>query len=189
MKKEIKKREKHPADDKVERKGEKMGENRAEADVFDPGRIEKLVGLMKSNDLTELDLSQGRLRIQLRRGPLTGAPNVVSAPAVAPIPMVATPASAPPVAAVPVAEGNDSPIKEFKSPMVGTFYAASSPTAAPFVRVGDIITPAKTLCIIEAMKVFNEIPAEMSGKIVAVLAKSGEEIEFGRPLFKIDTRG
>ena len=73
-----------------------------------------------------------------------------------------------------------------KSPMVGTFYTTPSPDAAAFVKVGDHIGPETTVCIVEAMKVFNEIPAEISGKIVAVLVEHGEPVEFGQPLFKVD---
>jgi acetyl-CoA carboxylase biotin carboxyl carrier protein len=71
--------------------------------------------------------------------------------------------------------------------MVGTFYVAASPDAAPFVKVGDHVGPETTVCIIEAMKVFNEIPAEVSGKVVAVLVQNGEPVEFGQALFKVDT--
>jgi acetyl-CoA carboxylase biotin carboxyl carrier protein len=74
-----------------------------------------------------------------------------------------------------------------KSPMVGTFYSAANPDAAPFVKVGDHVGPETTVCIIEAMKVFNEIPSEVSGKIVAVLVQNGEPVEFGQALFKVDT--
>jgi acetyl-CoA carboxylase biotin carboxyl carrier protein len=75
-----------------------------------------------------------------------------------------------------------------KSPMVGTFYAASDPDSGPYVKVGDPVGPDTTVCIVEAMKVFNEIPAEVSGKIVAVLVENGEPVEFGQPMFKVDTR-
>ncbi|MFM8284753.1 MAG: acetyl-CoA carboxylase biotin carboxyl carrier protein, partial [Planctomycetaceae bacterium] len=73
-----------------------------------------------------------------------------------------------------------------KSPMVGTFYRASGPDAAPFVKVGDRIEPEKTVCIIEAMKVFNEIPAGVSGQVVAILVENGAPVEFGQPLLKVD---
>jgi len=75
-----------------------------------------------------------------------------------------------------------------KSPMVGTFYAASDPDSPPFVKVGDHIGPDTTVCIVEAMKVFNQIPAEASGRIIAVLVENGAPVEFGQPLFKVDTR-
>ena len=76
-----------------------------------------------------------------------------------------------------------------KSPMVGTFYSSPDPGSPVFVKVGDHVGPETTVCIIEAMKVFNQIPAEVSGKIVAVLAENGEPVEFGQPMFKVDTRG
>ena len=76
-----------------------------------------------------------------------------------------------------------------KSPMVGTFYAAPDPDSPPDVKVGDHVGPDTTVCIVEAMKVFNEIPAEVAGKVVAVLVENGEPVEFGHPLFKVDTRG
>ena len=72
--------------------------------------------------------------------------------------------------------------------MVGTFYAAASPDSPPFVKVGDHVGPDTTVCILEAMKVFNEIPAECSGKIVAVLVQSGDAVEFGQPLFRVEPR-
>ncbi|MBP3529856.1 MAG: acetyl-CoA carboxylase biotin carboxyl carrier protein, partial [Thermoguttaceae bacterium] len=107
----------------------------------------------------------------------------------------AAPAPSAPVAAAPSApqapaEDADAKfIKTIDSPMVGTFYASPSPKAAPFVQVGDVVGPEKTVCILEAMKVFNEIQAEISGKIVAVLVKNGDPVEFGAPLFKVDVRG
>ncbi len=82
----------------------------------------------------------------------------------------------------------DAQLAVIKSPMVGTFFPAPSPDAPPFVKVGDHVGPDTTVCIIEAMKVFNEIPAEISGQIVAVLVENGEPVEFGQPLFKIDPR-
>ena len=75
-----------------------------------------------------------------------------------------------------------------KSPMVGTFYSAPEPDAAPFVKVGDHVGPETVVCIVEAMKVFNQIPAEVSGRIVSVLAENGAPVEFGQPLFRVDKR-
>ena len=75
-----------------------------------------------------------------------------------------------------------------KSPMVGTFYAAPEPDSPPFIKVGDHVGPETTVCIVEAMKVFNQIPAEVSGKILTVLVQNGESVEYGQPLFKVDTR-
>ena len=81
----------------------------------------------------------------------------------------------------------DANTVEIKSPMVGTFYRSSNPDAEPFVKVGDKVGPESVVCIVEAMKVFNEILAEVSGEIVAILAENEEAVEFGRPLFKVDT--
>ena len=143
-------------------------------DVFDVRRIRRLVELMQENDLSELDIQQGDMRVQLKRG---GIPAVV-APVVSATPVVSSPTA--PV--VPVEEKN---VQYIKSPMVGTFYSAPHPDASPFVKVGNTVSPEKTVCLIEAMKVYNEIQAECSGKIIAVLVKNGESVEFGKPLFKV----
>lgn len=157
--------------------------------VFTLEGVRFLVELMKENNVSELDWEQGDARLKLRRGAL--APVVDATPAVVP---VAAPAPSAPVAAsnAPQAPAEDADAKFLKtidSPMVGTFYASPSPDAAPFVKVGDVVGPEKTVCIVEAMKVFNEIQAEISGKIVAVLVKNGDPVEFGAPLFKVDVRG
>jgi acetyl-CoA carboxylase biotin carboxyl carrier protein len=86
-------------------------------------------------------------------------------------------------------DADDPNVIVIKSPMVGTFYSKPNPKAASYVKVGDHVEPETTICIIEAMKVFNEIPAEMSGKVVAILVGEEEPVEFGKPLFKIDTTG
>ena len=83
---------------------------------------------------------------------------------------------------------DDKDMAFVKSPMVGTFYLSPSPDAQPFVKVGDHVGPQTTVCVVEAMKVFNEIPAEISGQIVAVLIENGESVEFNQPMFKVDTR-
>ena len=160
-------------------------------DVFDIERIRQLVELMKEHDLGEIDLRQARQRIRLSRGS-TAEPVVYSAP-VMPPPLPASPAPGAPQAgpqaddAAEVQE-DESHIVYINSPMVGTFYLKPNPNAEPFVRVGDHVDPDKVICIVEAMKVFNEIPAEISGRIVAILAEEEEAVDFGRPLFKLDTR-
>lgn len=176
MKKEIK-REKRQGD--AEARQER-------GDVFDPALVERLVSLMTANDLTEINLTQGRCGIQLRRDRAVGS-------AAAPVPVPSFVPAAPAASAAPAAARDDKPddssIQLITSPMVGTFYTAPSPDKPPFVKVGDVITPETTVCIIEAMKVYNEIQGEISGKVVAVLVKNGEAVDFGMPLFKIDTRG
>jgi acetyl-CoA carboxylase biotin carboxyl carrier protein len=141
---------------------------------------------MKEFDLRELDLRQGTQRIRLARGVET---------AVGPF-TIATPAAAPAAPAAAGAGGTTSPaaaegahITFIRSPMVGTFYSRPNPNAAAYVKPGDHVEPDKTVCIIEAMKVFNEIPAEVRGKIIAVLVNDEEAVEFGKPLFKVDTSG
>jgi len=152
-------------------------------DTFDLKRFKQLVELMRTNDLTDIEIKQGEEHIILRRG---SQPSAVlsSMPIAMPVQTAPSPVATPsaPAARVPEEPANTTVIK---SPMVGTFYAASSPDTPPFVKVGDTVTPEKTICLIEAMKVYNEIQAECSGKIVAVLANNGETVEFGKPLFRV----
>ncbi len=158
-------------------------------DIFDVRKIRRLVELMKEHDLTEIDIQQGEVRIQLRRAGTAANPG-----AVMPMPAFRAeaiqPASAAPSrpAAETLAEpAQDSRVAVIKSPMVGTFYAAPDPDSPPYVKVGDHVGPETTVCIVEAMKVFNQIPAEVSGKIISVLVENGESVEYGQPLFKVDT--
>jgi acetyl-CoA carboxylase biotin carboxyl carrier protein len=153
-------------------------------DIFDVRRVRRLVELMKEHDLSEIDIREGATRIKLRRG---ADPVVtVAAPRVAAEPVAAA-AAAPPSAEPPQAP--ETYIAVIKSPIVGTFYAAANPESPPYVKVGDHVGPETTVCIVEAMKVFNQIPAEVSGKIMAMLVENGQPVEFGQPLFKVDTRG
>jgi acetyl-CoA carboxylase biotin carboxyl carrier protein len=152
-------------------------------DVFDVERIRRLVKLMEDHELREIDLRQSEQRIRLCRGIDADA---LLTPTAAPMMPAAAPVAPVPLTAESVAADEDH-IAIVKSPMVGTFYSRANPTADPFVRVGDIVQPEKTICVIEAMKVFNEIPAEVRGKIVAVLVDDDEPVDHGRPLFKIDT--
>jgi acetyl-CoA carboxylase biotin carboxyl carrier protein len=147
------------------------------SEMFDLKRIKRLVVLMKENGLSELDIQQGDLRVQLKRQTVSESH----------LPEIRhyEPHSAVPPPVNPAAPALPSNTVEIKSPMVGTFYSASSPDTPPFVKIGDIITPEKTVCLIEAMKVYNEIQAECSGKIIAVLAENGTAVEFGQPLFRL----
>lgn len=156
-------------------------------DIFDVRRIRRLVELMNDHDLAEIDLRDADIRIRIRKGhepviaPMAASPVLPAAYE----PVAAK--SAPPAPAAPAAASEEH-MSVIKSIMVGTFFAAPSPDAPPFVKVGDRVGPETTICIIEAMKVFNEIPAGISGQIVAVLVESGDPVEFGQPLFKVDTR-
>jgi acetyl-CoA carboxylase biotin carboxyl carrier protein len=158
----------------------------AEGQVFELGRIRRLVELMQEFDLREVDLRQSDQRIRLCRGvePVSFVP-AAAAPAAA----ASAGAPARPASAAPAADTDSPNITYIKSPMVGTFYSRPNPKAPPYVKVGDHVEPDKTICIIEAMKVFNEIPAEVRGKIVAVLVSDEEPVEFGKPLYKVDTTG
>jgi acetyl-CoA carboxylase biotin carboxyl carrier protein len=152
-------------------------------DIFDVKKVRQLIELMKEHDLSEIDLRQEGQRVKLRRGgePIVG----MMAPAM-------SSGAAPRISAAPAGEkavaeaGSDLAV--IKSPMVGTFYTASNPETPPFVKVGSHVGPDTIVCIIEAMKVFNEIPAEISGTVAAVLVENGSPVEFGQPLFKIDNR-
>ena len=150
-------------------------------DTFDLKRVKQLVELMKSHDLTDMEIKQGDWQITLRRNSHTTV--VSSTPVAVSVPPQAAPVTPSSIAAIAPAEPANTTV--ITSPMVGTFYAASSPDAPPFVKVGDSITPEKTVCLIEAMKVYNEIQAECTGQIVAVLVKNGETVEFGKPLFRV----
>jgi acetyl-CoA carboxylase biotin carboxyl carrier protein len=155
-------------------------------DIFDVRKIRRLVELMKEHDLSEIDLREGETRIQIRRGSEPVVTVASAQPAAAPAPAaVAKPVAE---AAAPPEPVEDKNIAVVKSPMVGTFYAAPDPDSPSFVKVGDHVGPETTVCIVEAMKVFNQIPAEVAGKIVAVLVENGESVEFGQPLFKVDSR-
>ena len=155
-------------------------------DIFDVRKIRRLVELMKEHDLAEIDLRQGETRIQLRRG---GDPAGAAPPRPAdPAPAAASIEPAKPATSAPaVAPPADDHVVLVKSPMVGTFYAAPDPESPHYVKIGDPVGPETIICIVEAMKVFNEIPAEVSGKIVGVLVENGEPVEFGQPMFKVDT--
>lgn len=149
--------------------------------------IRQLVRLMQKFDLTAIDLGEGPSRIRLRR---RGAESGHAAGGHAAMPLPAPPQSLPsPVAAVVIPT---TPAPEaakgvyIESPMVGTFYAANSPEAPPYVSVGSPVRTDTTVCIIEAMKVFTDIPSGITGTITEVLVKSGQPVEYGQPLFRIE---
>jgi acetyl-CoA carboxylase biotin carboxyl carrier protein len=153
--------------------------------MIDIRKLKGLVRLMVENDLTELDIRDEQETVTVKRPGLHVAPQVIAAPVMA-APAHVAPASAPAAAASPAAP---APAKEIlpaiESPMVGTLYATPGPDKAPFVTVGSKVGPDTTVCLIEAMKIFNEIKAETSGTVEEVLVKSGQPVEFGQPLFRI----
>jgi acetyl-CoA carboxylase biotin carboxyl carrier protein len=152
-----------------------------ESESLDVRAIRHLVRLMKRYDLTAIDFIEGPTQIRLRRrGP--EAP-IVYQPAPAPAaPAITSTTGSVPAPAVPAAPSGIV----IESPMVGTFYSSSSPDAPPFVNVGSMVRPDATVCIIEAMKVFTDIPAGVAGTITEILVKSGQTVEFGQPLFRVN---
>ena len=146
--------------------------------------IKSILQLMEANKLVEFEYEDDGRRLKLRRA----EDRVVTAA----LPM-AVPAAVPMAAAqAPAAAGPEAPkptnLTEFKSPLVGTFYRSAKPDSDPFVNVGDEIGPEKVICIIEAMKVMNEIKAEMSGIVREILVKNGQAVEFGEPMFLIEKK-
>jgi acetyl-CoA carboxylase biotin carboxyl carrier protein len=150
--------------------------------VFEIERIRRLVELMKEHDLSEIDLRESRQHIRICRGPKE-LPRPASASS---SPAAHAPAAAPPLAATSAAATADGPnIAVIKSPMIGTFYSRPNPKAEAYVKVGDRVDTTTVVCIIEAMKVMNEIKAEVKGIITQILVENAKPVEFGQPLFKI----
>jgi len=146
--------------------------------------IKNILLLMEENRLVEFEYEDEGRRIKLRRAEDRAAPHAV--PIMVPAQVAVPPAAAP--AAPAAAPGRADNLVEFKSPLVGTFYRAPRPDADPFVNVGDEINPDKVICIIEAMKVMNEIKAEMNGVIREVLVKNSQAVEYGELLFLIERK-
>lgn len=148
-------------------------------------QLERLIELMVQKDVVEVELEDGNTRWRVRRT----EPQAVTFAAPTAMPTMAMSTMAMPVGhgghAGPAPAAAEPTGEVFKSPMLGTFYRAASPDAEPFSKVGDRTSPDKTLCIIEAMKVMNEIKAEREFEILDILVKNGEPVEFGQPLFLI----
>ena len=150
---------------------------------MDLRKIKTLIQLLQESELAEIEVSDGEQSVRLSRA--SQAPSAPVAPAVA-----AAPAPEP-VAAVPADAGEEAPAppqgEQVTSPMVGTFYAAPSPTSPAFVKVGDSVSAGDVLCVIEAMKTMNHIESEYSGEVAAVLVENAEPVEYGQALFIIRT--
>jgi len=151
-----------------------------EDSVFEVQRIRRLVELMKEHDLSEIDLRESRHRIRICRGPRE-APRAYAPP---PPPPPAQAGGAPATAKAPAADSPNT--VTIKSPMVGTYYSKPNPKAESFVKVGSKVDVNTPICIIEAMKVFNEIPAECAGTIVSIHVQNQQPVEYGQVLFKVD---
>jgi acetyl-CoA carboxylase biotin carboxyl carrier protein len=152
---------------------------------MDIRKVKKLIELLEESGISEIEIKEGEESVRISRGP-TGPvmPQFISAPMAAPVP-AAAPAAPPPVAGAPLIRRKDDR-NIVPSPMVGTFYAAASPTNPPFVAVGDEVKAGQVLCIIEAMKMMNQIESDRAGKITAIMVKNGDPVEFGQALFAIE---
>lgn len=160
--------------------------------------IQDLIKFVSKSGVNEVELETKEIKIVIKAGKQAAAAPVVyqSAPVAAPQ-VIAAPAAVPAAAPAPVAQAatpaapaatsnDESKYVTIKSPMIGTFYRASGPDKAPFANVGDEVAPGKTVCIIEAMKLFNEIESEVKGKIVKVLVNDATPVEYDQPLFLVD---
>ncbi|MBV6643548.1 MAG: acetyl-CoA carboxylase biotin carboxyl carrier protein [Cyclobacteriaceae bacterium] len=149
--------------------------------------IKELIDFISESGLEEVNIETSEVKLKVKRsqnviaaGPVA-MPQVAAAPA--PAPTLPSPAEAAPKKA---AESSDSNAIAIKSPMIGTFYKSPNPETAPFIKVGDVVKPGDTVCIIEAMKLFNEVESEVSGKIIKILVDDAEPVEFDQPLFLVD---
>ena len=149
---------------------------------MDIRKVKKLIELLEESGIAELEINEGEESVRISR--------YGSAPAPAPVSHAAAPAPAPSAAAAPAVESDDEDSLPsghiVKSPMVGTFYSASSPGAKPFVDIGDSVTEGETVCIVEAMKILNQIEADATGTIKAILVENAQPVEYGQPLMIIE---
>jgi acetyl-CoA carboxylase biotin carboxyl carrier protein len=157
---------------------------------MDIRKVKKLIELLDDSGIAEIEITEGEDSVRISRYPagvpVAAAP--VAAPAHVPAPAASAPAPAADATAEAPAEAKEEDGFEVTAPMVGTFYAASSPGAAPYVQVGDRVNEGDTLCIIEAMKMMNQIEADVSGVIKSIRLQNGEPVEYGQVLFVIDQR-
>jgi acetyl-CoA carboxylase biotin carboxyl carrier protein len=156
---------------------------------FNVETINQLVKLMSRYDLSEVLLEKGQARIRLRRGalPVVGAAPVI--PTMVPTPIAAPASSPPPAVSTPNPAAPAKALHEIKSPMVGTFYNREKPEAEPYLKKGAKVTPTTVVGLIEAMKLYNEVPAECSGTVVEVCVENATAVEYGTVLFRVDPAG
>jgi len=163
--------------------------------------LRELVSLITDNGLTVLELEREGFRVKIGRGPFiseeaaqalnaAGERQIATSPLAAPAPVQSIPVSAAahPGALAEEAASEDQDLQLIKSPIVGTFYRSPSPTAESFVRIGSQVEPATVVCIIEAMKLMNEIQAETTGEVVKIYVENGQAVEYGQPLFGIKSQ-
>ena len=166
----------------------KSVENEEKGESFDLDKFRKLLQLMEKFDVSEVNLQNEEESWKIRRGPRYAAPTFTQGFAPAPM-MQAAPVAAPAAASAPAAAAAApaAPVGiTINAPAVGTFYTAASPEDPPFVTVGSVVKTDTVICIIEAMKVFNQIQAEKSGRVLEVLVENGDAVGFNQPLFRIE---
>jgi len=149
-------------------------------------KVKKLIELLEESGISEIEISEGEESVRISRHPQPGTVSVTAAP------MAIAPQAAPIPPPAPAA-GNAAPLpvpasrgQQITAPMVGTFYSGPAPGAKPFVEVGSEVKPGDTLCVIEAMKMMNQIDSEFAGRVVSVLVENGNPVEFGQPLFVVE---
>ena len=158
--------------------------------------LKELIDFLIEKDISEFELERGDVKVRIKRGGETAVPVITHAMPMAAVPIAAPPAQAshapvastPPPAGAPPPAAVEEELHTVKSPIVGTFYEAPGPGALPFVKPGDQVAAGQVLCIIEAMKLMNEIEADASGEVVKVLVSNGQPVEYGQPLFAIRPR-
>jgi acetyl-CoA carboxylase biotin carboxyl carrier protein len=154
---------------------------------MDLRKLKTLIDLVSDSNVSELEITEAEGKVRIVKGSHSGAPVPSYAPAhqnPAPAPLAVPAPSAAALADVPAAETSD--VHAVKSPMVGTFYRSSSPGAKPFVEVGDMVKAGDTICIIEAMKILNEIEADKAGKVVQIMCENGQAVEYGQALLTVE---
>jgi acetyl-CoA carboxylase biotin carboxyl carrier protein len=158
---------------------------------MDMRKIKKLIELLEESGIAEIEIKEGEEAVRISRMP-TGGAAVQAMPAYA-MPMAAPVAAPAQSASAPVAAGGAEPVPRPRTnehvvtaPMVGTFYSAPSPGAKAFVEIGDEVKVGQTLCIIEAMKMMNQIESDKAGRITSIMARNGDPVEFGQPLFVVE---
>jgi acetyl-CoA carboxylase biotin carboxyl carrier protein len=153
---------------------------------MDLRKLKKLIDLVQESGIGEIEITEGEEKVRISRQSPGGAPVIMAAPNMPAMPYGAGPSAGTSAAAAPPPAPAEPKGHQLKSPMVGTFYRAPSPGAPPFVEVGQQVTKGQTLCIIEAMKLLNEIESDASGMVKAILVENGQPVEYGQPLFTIE---
>jgi acetyl-CoA carboxylase biotin carboxyl carrier protein len=171
--------------------GERILKKERETNPLNLKSLKKIITIMNRAKITELDIEQDGVKIHLRKGPgpgeIAAAPLMPMVPAVAPMPVAASPApTATPAAPAADDEAN---LHTIASPMVGTFYRSPGPDAKPYVDVGAEVDENQVVCIVEAMKLMNEIKADVKGVIRKILVENAQAVEYGQPLFLVETKG